>query len=141
MSKLLNLTFILILLIGCDSQKDYSKLKKENKELLNRIEELETSLALIEAEYEKLVEEKQIAEAEAMRNYHPESEAIRLLEDYYAFYNANMVYRNPNIRRVNNNTFKISLEECQKRLRDFEMYWNSSVKTLVINNDGTYQIY
>ena len=141
MSRIYYLLTISFLMIGCVSQSDYDKVKEENKNLKNSVEQLETKLSNIEYDYNKLIEEKRLAEIERnKKKYRTEVEALSTLKDYYEFYNANEVYRRPKVRRVDNNTFRISLEECPKVFKHIEFHWNSSVKTLVINNDGTYNV-
>lgn len=140
-------------MVGCVSQADYDKLKEENLIHKNKVEELEFNLINVKNALEQLLEEKRLAEVERKKKisnakiernkkkYRTESEALSTLKDYYEFYNANWVYRNPKVRRVDNNTFKISLQECAGYcIRDDEFVWRSKVMTLEIKNDGTYNI-
>lgn len=130
-------------MFGCVSQSDYDKVKEQNGNLRNRIKVLETKLSNVEYNYQQLLEEKRLAEIERnKKKYRNESEALSTLKDYYEFYNADQIYRNPKVRRVDNNTFRISLEECPKKggFSSSNFFWHSKVVTLVINNDGTYSI-
>ncbi len=53
-----------------------------------------------------------------------------------------MIYINPRLRRFNGNTIEISLEECTKKadFKNEDIFWNSIVLKLVINEDGTYNL-
>jgi len=109
------------------SQSEYDELKSENKRLKTTIQKLESE------------------NLEAMRraaSRHTEAEALKCLKDYYEFYNPNFAYRKPKVRRVNENTFQISLQTCinkQPFLSD-NFHWSSEVLTLKINDDGTYKV-
>lgn len=152
MRKIIYIISITFVMVGCVSQADYDKLKEENLIHKNKVEELEFNLINVKNALEQLLEEKRLAEVERKKKisnakiernkkkYRTESEALSTLKDYYEFYNADRVYRNPKVRRVDNNTFKISLQECRKMFRDDERYWRSKVMTLEIKNDGTYNI-
>lgn len=117
------------ILTSCVPKSDYDQLQKENSRLREEVESLRA-------------EKSEREEKERLDNLrqHSEDEALKLLKDYYEFYNANFVYRRPKIRRLSNNRFVISLEECIKEFRDIEFHWHSKVVNLTINSDGTYNI-
>lgn len=114
-------------------QSEYDKLKAENEQFKSEISNIEIENNELKA---KLEEKKRID------SNHSEIEALKLLKDYYNFYNSDMIYRNPRIRRVNGNTFNISLEDCTKKadFKNDDFFWHSQVLTLVINEDGTYKV-
>jgi SMC interacting uncharacterized protein involved in chromosome segregation len=128
---------IFAILTSCGvPQKDFDKIKTENEQLKKEILKLEFENSELKTLNKKLEEKKLEA------SYHTETEALKLLKDYYEFYNADMIYRHPKVRRVNNNTFSISLEACVKKgdFQNNDFFWNSQVLTLMINPDGTYKI-
>lgn len=119
------------ILTSCVPKSDYDQLKAENERLREEVESLQSEKRERE-EQERLESLKQ----------HSEEEALRLIKDYYEFYNANMIYRKPKVRRVSSNVFKISLEECTKKggFSDQDFFWHSRVINLTINSDGTYNV-
>jgi len=125
-------TFVAIILvvssISCVPKSEYDKIKNENDELKSEIQKYELEIKKEAERLEELI--------------HSEDEALKLLEDYYDFYNSNMKYRNPKIRRTSNNTFQISVQECLKKTGycNNESFWNSKVLKLTINEDGTYRM-
>jgi hypothetical protein len=137
MKKTFTILTIAGILTSCGvPQADYDKLKNENEQLKKEISEIEAEKSELKVLNEKLEEKKRIA------SNHSEAEALKLLKDYYDFYNSDMTYRNPRVRRVNGNTFKISLEDCTKKadFQNDDFFWHSQVLTLIINEDGTYKI-
>ncbi len=134
MKKIIIALTISVTLLSCVvPQSDYNKLKSENEQLKNEISNIEIENTELKS---RLEEKKRIA------SNHSEAEALKFLKDYYSFYNSDMTYRNPRVRRVDGNTFKISLEDCTKKA-DFkkdDFFWHSQVLTLVINEDGTYKV-
>jgi len=122
-------SFILVTsLISCVPKSDYDKLKNENNELKTEIQR---------HKLEKQKEEERLKEL-----VHTEEEALRLVADYYEFYNSNMKYKNPKIRRTSNDSFQVSVQECLKKTGycDNETFWNSKVLTLTINKDKSYKV-
>lgn len=122
-------SFILVTsLISCVPKSDYDKLKNENNELKTEIQR---------HKLEKQKEEQRLKEL-----VHTEEEALRLVADYYEFYNSNMKYKNPKIRRTSNDSFQVSVQECLKKTGycDNETFWNSKVLTLTINKDKSYKV-
>lgn len=151
MKRILILFAISLTLVSCMVPKtDYDALKTESEQLKMQNEQLNADLDQLKTEYDKLrldyetlQREKIEAQERALRtSLHTEGEALRLLKDYYDFYNADMQYRNARVRRLSNNSFVISLEECSKKgpFSDDEFFWHSVNLTITINNDGTYNI-
>ncbi|HEX8334817.1 MAG TPA: hypothetical protein VF622_19490 [Segetibacter sp.] len=69
-----------------------------------------------------------------------EEKASELVEDNYAFYDANNVYRNAKVRRVSNNVFYVSLEECSKDFAEKgDFFWHSKVYVLTIASNTRYR--
>lgn len=125
---------LLFVIISCVPKADYEKLENENNDLRQELSD-------VKQQYEILFEEKRQAEIEKNRKpYISETKARELLKDYYRFYNNGWSYRNPVFRRLDNNSFKISLEVCvnKEQFINNEFFWNSEVRTLTVNNDGTY---
>lgn len=114
------------LAISCVPKSDYDDLKRENDQLIKELDELR---------------EEKIKEQESLDLHYTEERALKLIEDYYDFYNANKVYRNPRVRKVSNNKFVISLEETSKAFSSAHSnFWTARVFTLTINRNGTYNI-
>lgn len=68
-----------------------------------------------------------------------EEKALEFVNDNYYFYDANTVYRNPKLRRVSNNVFIVSVEECMKSFQDDgDFFWRSVVYTLTIKSNTKY---
>jgi hypothetical protein len=111
-------------------QGKYDDLKAENERLQKRNQELMDENASIEA-----------ANSKQQKSY-TEEDVLRLLKDWYSFYNADFVFRKPKIRRISNSDFVISLEECTKQaaFKNDNFYWNSAVLYMKFNEDGNYNI-
>jgi len=75
-------------------------------------------------------------------NKYSEEKALSCIEDYYLFYNADYTYRNPEVRRVSNNVFYISLQECtnKKEFTTNEFFWRSKVLILTIHSTTKYDV-
>lgn len=117
-----SLYFFILCFISCGvPQSDYDDLKSENESLKRQLNELN-------APKEEIV--------------HTETEALKHLKDYYEFYNNDFAYRRPKLRRINANTFVISLQTCinKKPFLNDDFHWNSQVLTMKINDDGTYKV-
>lgn len=127
MNKLIYLIVFAPLMLGCVSQAEYDKLKAEKEKLQNDYDNL-------------LAEKRQIEIEKNSKKYFSEKDVLSALRDYYEFYDRDMVYRNPKIRRVDNNSFKISMDIRYKKAPNENFFWNATVITLVINNDGSYKI-
>jgi hypothetical protein len=129
--------FTILLLTNCGIPKEeHEKLKQELENLKTEVENLKNENSTLEYEKEQLEEKKRIAST------HTESEALKLLKDYYEFYNSNFAYRKPKVRRENENTFVISLEECVNKepFLSNDFHWSSKVVTLEIFEDGKYEV-
>ena len=71
-----------------------------------------------------------------------EEKALSCVFDYYAFYNADYSFRKAEVRRVSNNVFYISLQECinKKEFRENDFFWRSKVLVLTITSSTKYVI-
>ena len=128
---------------GCVSKTDYEKLKKENETLTIEIKQLNVRVENLTIENNKLNEYKsKQEEKKRIASMHTEEEAFRLLKDYYEFYDADNIYRNPKVRRVSENVFRISLEECTKKgtFSDDDFFWRATVINLTIYENGKYDV-
>lgn len=152
MKKLLMLSVISIF-FGCVNKSDYELVEKENKELKLELENLRLKVNELENNVNKkqnrnnsninLIQNKNsksINETIDNSKYFDESEALNLVQDYYDFYKADFAYKNPRVRRMTNNKFRISLKECINKepfLSD-DFHWSSVNYILTINNNGKY---
>jgi hypothetical protein len=131
----------LLTLSGCVSKSDYEKLEKEKSELANQLEATKQELSGISYKYKLLNEEKQQAEIERNKTpYISEDQALQYIKDNYAFYEKDESYRNVQLRRISDNSFRVSLETCTKKgpFSDSEFFWRSSVRTLTVHKSGKY---
>lgn len=132
--KSLVLVTAILALSACVPKSDYEKLEKEKNEIERQLEETQR-------EYNLLYEEKRQAEIEKNRTpYISEEEALKYIKDNYAFYEKDMKYRNVQLRRIGDNSFRVSLEECTKK-GDFsnnDFFWNARVRTLTVHKSGKY---
>ena len=152
MKKLLILA-VISTFFGCVNKSDYETLEKENRELKTEIEDLRQKVFglehnLKEKQYRNNLKinsiqnknSKSINETIDNSKHFDESEALNLVQDYYDFYNADFAYKNPRVRRMTNNKFRISLKECVNKepfLSD-DFHWSSVNYILTINNNGKY---
>ena len=152
MKKLLILAVISIF-FGCVNKSDYETLEKENRQLKTEIEDLRQKVFglehnLKEKQYRNNLKinsiqnknSKSINETIDNSKHFDESEALNLVQDYYDFYNADFAFKNPRVRRMTNNKFRISLKECINKepfLSD-DFHWSSVNYILTINNNGKY---
>lgn len=133
-TKLVLLVIITITLIGCVSKSEYEKLEKE-------LEKTKQELTYIKGQYEVLLEEKRQAEIERNRKpYISEAQALQYIKDNYDFYEKDMLYRNVQLRRIDDNSFRVSLETCTKKgsFSNDNFFWFSTVRTLIVYNNGKY---
>ncbi|MBG6112134.1 hypothetical protein IWX84_003030 [Flavobacterium sp. CG_9.10] len=140
---IISLTVLFILSSCMVPQSDYNELKSENDVLKSLNKKLETLNEKLRSKLDLIeFKNREIEEAKLKISLRTEEEALRLIEDYYKFYNANMTYRNPQLRRNADNEFKVSLEECINKdtYKEGDFFWHSRVLTLEINNDGTYKV-
>ncbi|HFG0566739.1 hypothetical protein [Flavobacterium psychrophilum] len=85
---------------------------------------------------------KKKSNSKAISVQYSEEKALEFLEDYFSFYNADEAYRNPNVRRVSNNVFYISLQTCINKTEFLEddFHWNAKVYVLKIQSSTKYTI-
>jgi hypothetical protein len=124
-------------------QSNYDELKSENEGLKSLNQKLETLNENLRNRLDVIdFKNREIEQAKLKISLHTEEEALRLIEDYYKFYNANKTFRNPQIRRIADNEFKVSLEECtnKEEFKENDFFWHSRVLTLEIKNDGSYVV-
>ena len=137
MNKLLIL-FLFASLTSCVPKSEYDELKTDNEQLRDELAELKPELDELRRE------QNEREERERQISAHSEADALKLIKDYYEFYNANMIYRKPKVRRDISaaNKFIVSLEECVKKggFSEDNFFWHSKVLTLTINIDGTYRV-
>ena len=133
-NRLLGLAIILFTVSSCVPKSDYEKLEKE-------LETTKQELSDITYKYDLLVEEKRQAEIERNKKpYITEAQALQYIKDNYSFYEKDMRYRNVQLRRIDNNSFRVSLETCIKKgsFSNDDFFWNSQVRTLTVYNNGKY---
>lgn len=131
----------LLSLNACVSKSDYEKLEKEKIELETQLEETKNELSNVRYKYDQLNEEKIQAEIERNKTpYISEDQALQYIKDNYAFYEKDITYRNVQLRRISDNSFRVSLETCTKKgsFSDDDFFWHSSVRTLTVHKNGKY---
>lgn len=130
-------------LTSCVKKSDYDELNFKNEKLTRQVEELiqiRDSLNIEVQSYKNKQYKELTKKIENSTIYRTVEEASFLVKDYYEFSNRNFLYRNPKIKRVNNNKFKISVEECINKdgFKESDFHWNAQLYILEIKNDGTY---
>jgi hypothetical protein len=111
MKNILSILVLSVILFGCDLFVDEDK---------------SNSQKIIETEHE----------SDRIEPIYTKDDFKKYLDDYFSFYKRKCKYKNEVFRRVDNNTFLISLDEdCFNR--DYDMYFNI-IYRFNINNDGTY---
>lgn len=144
MKKIVIVITIPLLFSSCLVPKsEYDELESKNEIVVSDNERLKLVIQRQNRILDSLDNEKDlIARKKLETSLHSENEALRLIEDYYTFYYANMVYRNPQLRRIGDNKFSVSLQECTNKeaFKEDDFFWHSRVLTLTINNDGTYKV-
>ncbi|MCD4678748.1 MAG: hypothetical protein K8S00_00020 [Bacteroidales bacterium] len=150
MERIFGFLFILVTITGCVSQTKYDDLQLESEQLKidlhklkSEISELQISFDNLQVSYYDLLAEKRKLEEKKKRStLYSKTDALKLLKDYYSFYNADRIYRNPRVRKISYNKFRISLEECSKKgsFSENDFFWRASVKLLIIYEDGKYDI-
>lgn len=127
MKRIFFLLIPFLALASCVPQSKYDQLKSEKEEL--------------EQQVNQLVEEKRQAEIERNKKpYISETKAMLYIKDNYSFYQKDTKYRNVQLRRIADNSFKVSIEECTSK-GDFsndDFFWHSRVRTLTVHSDGKY---
>lgn len=140
----LPILLLAVVFAGCMVPKsDYNNLKLTLDTLKHSLDTLKASNVRLRKQVDSIHRvNKSVQQRNRVQNagFHSEDEALALVKDYYEFYNAEMTYRNPKIRRISNNEFYVSLEECTNKemYTNDEFFWRSTVHTLVINSDGKY---
>tara|TARA_R110000744_G_scaffold88912_1_gene173121 strand:- start:163 stop:606 length:444 start_codon:yes stop_codon:yes gene_type:complete len=139
--KIIILGISLLMLNSCVSKSDYEKSELEKSELEIQLQEIKQELSDVKYKYNQIKQEKSQAEIE--RNKKPfitENKALQLIGDNFSFYERNMVYRNVKLRRIADNSFKVSLETCinKKNYVSDDFFWKSKVRTLTVYNNGKY---
>ena len=123
-------------------QKQANKIQIENYQLKSKLDSLQREFDVLQSNYNMLqnvVARK--ATEEGQNTSKTDENAIRLIKDYYTFYNSNYVFRNPQIRKISSNEFQISLEECSKSFLQSNIdEWTSKVLVLTIYENGKYDV-
>jgi predicted RNase H-like nuclease (RuvC/YqgF family) len=134
------LIFCLLLFSSCISRSEFDKLRIENECLKKRVMELESEISSLNDKYNAAIIEKRIIDSQKKeRKIFTEMQALQCLEDYYNFYRRDYSYRDPMVKRSQDNSFLISLEESEKMNSDRgKEQWTPVVWTLTMNDDGTY---
>ncbi len=133
---LTELVFLISLLTitSCIPKTEYEKVK-------NELDETKQELSEVKRNYETLLEEKRQEESERNRiPYISDDQALGYIKDNFNFYERDTKYRNVVLRRISDNSFRVSLETCTKKA-DFsndDFFWNSSVRTLTVHKNGKY---
>jgi len=141
--KIIALSIPLIILACGVPQDDYNKLKREKEELEGKLQDVESEISNLKQQNDDLLEEKRQIEIEKNRTpFVTESQALNYIKDYYDFYDSDVDYRNVRLRRLEDNVFTVSLEECTKKgnFSNNDFFWTSRIKRLTVNNDGTYKL-
>jgi hypothetical protein len=135
--KLFKLSVILSFLVfntSCVLKSDFENIK-------NELEKTKLELFELKKEHQKLLEVKKQEELERNRvPFISEEQALGYINDYYGFYDRDIKFRNVVLRRISDNTFKVSLETCSQKgnFSDDDFFWSSSVRTLKVYMDGKY---
>lgn len=147
MKKVLYLILFLGL-TGCVSKSKHEKLEADYQDLQIEKHNLESDLANLQddyyevkTDYDNMVQVKRREEIERSRiKYVSESEALSYIRDFYSFYESDTKFRNINLRRTDQNSFKVSLEEVTSKgsFSNNDFFWSAAVYNLVVNNDDTY---
>jgi hypothetical protein len=132
--NILVLAVSILTLYSCVSKTDYEKLEKT-------LDETKQDLTDVSYRYELLIEEKRQIEIE--RNKKPfitDKQALGYIKDNYSFYEKDMKYRNVQLRRTDDNIFRVSLEECTMKggFSNNNFFWNSRVRTLTVHKSEKY---
>lgn len=138
---ILPLLIIFLSLNGCVSKSDYENLEREKSQLESTLKEVKQELSDVQYNLDQLLEEKRQAEIERNKTpYISEAQALNYVKDNYDFYEKDMRYRNVVLRRIADNSFRVSLEECTKKgsFSNNDFFWNSRVRTLIVHNNEKY---
>ena len=144
MYKFISILIITLTITSCGvQQSEYDSVMLENEKLLKEIEKVVKEKEQVQSSYDKLISEiKELEEKKVKATEYTDEDALKLLADYYDFYNADKVYRNTRVRKLSDNEFRISLEECTKKgsFSDNDFFWHSYVKLVTIYSDGKYDV-
>jgi hypothetical protein len=141
--KIIALSIPLIISACGVPQDDYNKLKLEKEALDEKLQQSELEISNLQQQNDDLLEEKRQIEIEKNKTpFVTESQALDYIKDYYNFYDSDVDYRNVRLRRLEDNVFTVSLEECTKKgsFSDNDFFWTSRIKRLTVNSDGTYKL-
>lgn len=141
--KIIALSVPLIISACGVPQDDYDKLKQENEALEEKLQDSELQISNLQQQNGDLLEEKRQIEIEKNRApFVSESQALDYIKDYYDFYDSDVDYRNVRLRRIEDNVFTVSLEECTNKgeFSNDDFFWHSRIKRLTVNSDGTYKL-
>ena len=148
-----------VILNSCVSDSAYKKLEKEKMELENQLKNNNQKIIELTQKYDtlsnklKLEEEKKAVakqnpkpnntSIETINNNYPyitEEQAMQYINDNYSFYESDVLFRNVRLRRLSNNSFRVSLEECTKKgkFSNDDFFWRSVVRTLIVKNNNKY---
>jgi len=128
-------------LIGCVSQTEYDKLETEKNNAESSLQAVKQELSEVSHQYELILEEQRQAEIERNKKpYINELQALQYIEDNFSFYQQDETYRNVQLRRIDDNSFRVSLEQCTKKgtFSNNDFFWHSKVRTLTVHNNGKY---
>ena len=119
-----------------------SKLRLKVDSLEDVITELEAKLIVFSSFQDMLDSLENVNPQQSMYQedgtfYVTEDRALEIIKDDYEFYNRNYKYRGVKLRRKGPAEFWVSLEECHKKMLEFDS-WSARVKTLTVNEDGTF---
>jgi hypothetical protein len=130
------MTFVLLILfiIGCVPKAEHEKLKSE-------LEQTQQELFDVQQKYDVLNNER--IQLELQRNQTPylsEEQAMQFIKDNYSFYEKGKKFRNVQLRRIADNSFKVSLETCISKgdFSESDFFWNAEVRTLTVYSNGKY---
>lgn len=141
--KIIALSIPLIISACGVPQDEYDKLKLEKVALEEKLQDSELEISNLKQQNDDLLEEKRQIEIEKNKTpFVTESQALDYIKDYYDFYDSDVDYRNVRLRRLEDNVFTVSLEECTKKgsFSDNDFFWTSRIKRLTVNSDGTYKL-
>lgn len=142
--------FVSIALGGCVFKSDYNELQdectkiqqiltNENNQLKSQLIETQKEMKDIYEEYNSLAEEKRKDElVEQSIPYISDDESLKYIEDHFKFYQA--AYKDLQLRRIEDNSFKISLKTCRNAPCLFDSHWRLEILTLTIYKDGKYKL-
>lgn len=153
----LSIALNILLASSCVSDSAYKKLENEKNILESRLKSNADKLDELSTKYDTLLDkikkdeeialkkqnERKTTVSENQNNNYPyvsEEEAMKYINDNYSFYQKDMLFRNVQLRRLSNNSFRVSLEECTKKgnFSNNDFFWSANVKTLKISGNGKY---